>query len=213
MANTHGHRVFHGQILFEEDKLGVAEEILQGAGGKKAKILLPVDVVITEELLSGATFRVAGTDEIPEGWSAVDLGPQTVQLFKDTIVGSKTVIWNGPLGAYEFPPFNKGTEEVITLQKLNLSLAEGYCGCFTGSGYCRSLHLSTGSGAVLKFWGGTFPLEAQGKMRQYNITNTGGVFRGHEGPMVVANWKMYKTLSQACNSSAIFPKKSTMSAM
>lgn len=160
-----------GRSLFEEDKLGVAEEILQGAGGKKAKILLPVDVVITEELLSGATFRVAGTDEIPEGWSAVDLGPQTVQLFKDTIVGSKTVIWNGPLGAYEFPPFNKGTEEVAGA--IASSKAESIIG---GGDIVAALqdldiaekftHLSTGGGAVLKFWEGkTLPgLEAlQGK--------------------------------------------------
>ena len=160
-----------GRSLFEEDKLGVAEEILQGAGGKKAKILLPVDVVITEELLSGATFRVAGTDEIPEGWSAVDLGPQTVQLFKDTNVGSKTVIWNGPLGAYEFPPYNKGTEEVAGA--IASSKAESIIG---GGDIVAALqdldiaekftHLSTGGGAVLKFWEGkTLPgLEAlQGK--------------------------------------------------
>ncbi len=156
-----------GRSLYEEDKLGVAEEILQDSGSKKAKILFPLDVIITEELRSGATFRVAGTKEIPEGWSAVDLGPQTVQLFKDTIVASRTVIWNGPLGAYEFPPFNKGTEEVA--RAIAFSKAESIIG---GGDIVAALqdldiaekftHLSTGGGAVLKFWEGkTLPgLEA-----------------------------------------------------
>ena len=156
-----------GRSLYEEDKLGVAEEILQDSGSKKAKILFPLDVIITEELRSGATFRVAGTKEIPDGWSAVDLGPQTVQLFKDTIVASRTVIWNGPLGAYEFPPFNKGTEEVA--RAIAFSKAESIIG---GGDIVAALqdldiaekftHLSTGGGAVLKFWEGkTLPgLEA-----------------------------------------------------
>lgn len=148
-----------GNSLYEEDKLAVAEEILQGSESSRAKIIIPVDVTVTEELRAGAAFKVVKAEEIPEGWSAVDLGPETVKIFRNTIAASKTVIWNGPLGAYEFPPFNKGTEEVaeavaysgvqsiigggdIVAALQDLGLAEKFT------------HLSTGGGAVLKYWEG-----------------------------------------------------------
>lgn len=148
-----------GNSLYEEDKLAVAEEILQGSGSSRAKIIIPTDVTVTEELRAGAAFKVVKAEEIPEGWSAVDLGPETVKIFRNTIAASKTVIWNGPLGAYEFPPFNRGTQEVaeavansgaqsiigggdIVAALQDLGLAEKFT------------HLSTGGGAVLKYWEG-----------------------------------------------------------
>ena len=148
-----------GNSLYEEDKLAVAEEILQGSESSRAKIIIPVDVTVTEELRAGAAFKVVKAEEIPEGWSAVDLGPETVKIFRNTIAASKTVIWNGPLGAYEFPPFNRGTQEVaeavansgaqsiigggdIVAALQDLGLAEKFT------------HLSTGGGAVLKYWEG-----------------------------------------------------------
>ncbi len=148
-----------GSSLYEEDKLGVAEEILQETESKKVKILFPVDVVITEELRSGASFKVVKAGEIPEGWSAVDLGTDTVRLFKNAISASKTVIWNGPLGAYEFPPFNHGTEEIA--RAVAYSGAESIIGggdivaALQDLGLAEKFtHLSTGGGAVLKFWEG-----------------------------------------------------------
>lgn len=148
-----------GNSLYEEDKLAVAEEILQGSGSSRAKIIIPTDVTVTEELRAGAAFKVVKAEEFPEGWSAVDLGPETVKIFRNTIAASKTVIWNGPLGAYEFPPFNRGTQEVaeavansgaqsiigggdIVAALQDLGLAEKFT------------HLSTGGGAVLKYWEG-----------------------------------------------------------
>ncbi|NLX90635.1 MAG: phosphoglycerate kinase [Firmicutes bacterium] len=148
-----------GNSLYEEDKLAVAEEILQGADSSRAKIIIPVDVTVTEELRRGAPFKVVKAEEIPEGWSAVDLGPETIKIFKDAIAASKMVIWNGPLGAYEFPPFNRGTQEVaeavansgaqsiigggdIVAALQDLGLAEKFT------------HLSTGGGAVLEYWEG-----------------------------------------------------------
>lgn len=148
-----------GNSLYEEDKLAVAEEILQGSGSSRAKIIIPADVTVTEELRAGAAFKVVKAEEFPEGWSAVDLGPETVKIFRNTIAASKTVIWNGPLGAYEFPPFNRGTQEVaeavansgaqsiigggdIVAALQDLGLAEKFT------------HLSTGGGAVLKYWEG-----------------------------------------------------------
>lgn len=148
-----------GNSLYEEDKLAVAEEILQGSESSRAKIIIPVDVTVTEELRAGAAFKVVKAEEIPEGWSAVDLGPETVKIFRDTIAASKMVIWNGPLGAYEYPPFNRGTQEVaeavansgaqsiigggdIVAALQDLGLAEKFT------------HLSTGGGAVLEYWEG-----------------------------------------------------------
>ena len=161
MANTflRAQGFFMGSSLYEEDKLGVAEEILHESAGKKAKIIIPVDVIVAEELRAGAAFKAAGADQIPEGWSAVDLGPETIKLFKETIAASKTVIWNGPLGAYEFPPFNKGTEEIA------VAVAHADLQSIVGGGdivaALRDLglagkftHLSTGGGAVLKYWEG-----------------------------------------------------------
>ncbi|HHU77040.1 MAG TPA: phosphoglycerate kinase [Firmicutes bacterium] len=161
MANTflraQGHPL--GNSLFEEDKLGVARDILQESVDKKAKIILPVDVVVAEELRSSAPFKVTGVENIPQGWGAVDLGPGTVSLFREIIAASKTVIWNGPLGAYEFPPFNKGTEDVA--EAVAYSGAQSIIGGGDIVAALRDLglaekftHLSTGGGAVLKYWEG-----------------------------------------------------------
>ena len=148
-----------GSSLFEEDKLGVAEEILKESSQKNVEILLPVDVVITEELRTGAPNKVVGVQEIPDGWSAVDLGPKTVQLFKDKISASKLAVWNGPLGAYEFPPFNKGTSDIA-----GIIAGAGIESVIGGGDIVAAIqelgladkfsHLSTGGGATLEYWEG-----------------------------------------------------------
>ena len=148
-----------GDSLYEPDKIDVASGLLQDARGKRAEIMLPVDVVIVETLEAHAPSRVVGLKDIPEGWSAVDIGPETVKRFQDIIKGAKMVLWNGPLGAYEFPPFNRGTEQIAR------SLAEANAETIVGGGdivaaleklglASQMTHLSTGGGAVLDFWEG-----------------------------------------------------------
>jgi phosphoglycerate kinase len=100
-----------GSSFYEEDKVAVAGEILQAASGRGlAEIFLPVDLAVTEELRAQSPFKIVGAAEIPAGWSAVDIGPKTVELFQKVIGGARLVLWNGPLGAYEYPPFNLVTQ-------------------------------------------------------------------------------------------------------
>jgi len=148
-----------GSSLFEEDKLSIAKEILEESKQKKVELILPVDVVITEDLRADAPFKVVKVEDVPSGWSAVDLGPETVQLFKDRIKSSKAVIWNGPLGAYEFSPFNKGTLEIaseVAAAEIESVVGGGdIVAALQDLGYADKItHLSTGGGAALEYWEG-----------------------------------------------------------
>ncbi len=167
-----------GNSLYEPDKVHVASDLLQEARKKRAEIILPVDVVIVEKLEAGAPYRVTGVNDIPEGWSAVDIGPETVKRFQNIIKGAKMVLWNGPLGAYEFPPFNRGTEQIAR------ALAEADAETIVGGGDIvaaleklglanQMTHLSTGGGAVLDFWEGkSLPgLEAIAKAQNAKISH------------------------------------------
>lgn len=162
MANTflRARGLAPGDSFFEKDKVDVAADLLREAGDRgKAKIVLPLDVVIVQELRAQSPFKIVKVDEIPAGWSAVDIGPQTVELFKKTIAAARMILWNGPLGAYEFPPFNKGTEMVAR------AIAEASAESIVGGGDIvaaldqlglsrQMTHISTGGGAILEFWEG-----------------------------------------------------------
>lgn len=148
-----------GNSLSEDDKLDVARGILEEASHGKAKLLLPEDVFVVEELRRDSPHQVKGVGEIPAGWSAVDIGPQTLQNFKKVIAAANMVIWNGPLGAYEYPPFHWGTEMVAR------AVAESNAESIIGGGDIvaalekldlsgQVTHISTGGGAVLAFWQG-----------------------------------------------------------
>jgi len=161
MANTFlkAKGFFIGDSFCENDKLAEAEKILAEAGNSKAEIILPVDVVITKELRAESPYEIVKVEEIPAGWSAVDIGPETVIFFKKKISGAKMILWNGPLGAYEFAPFNKGTKLVAE------AMAEADAESLVGGGDIvaaleelgisdKITHISTGGGAVLDFWEG-----------------------------------------------------------
>jgi len=161
MANTFlkAKGCFPGNSLYEADKVEVAADLLRESRDRRAEIILPVDVVVVEKLEAHAPWQVVRVEEIPEGWGTVDIGPETVDLFRETIIGARMVLWNGPLGAYEFPPFNRGTEQVARL------LADADAETIVGGGDIvaaleklglsgKMTHLSTGGGAVLDFWEG-----------------------------------------------------------
>jgi len=93
-----------GKSLVEEDKVELAGKLLAELG---AKLMLPVDHVVVSEIAAGAANEVV--DRIPEGKIAVDIGPKTIAAFAQVIAGAKTVIWNGPMGIFEKPPFDNGT--------------------------------------------------------------------------------------------------------
>lgn len=98
-----------GNSLVEDDYLEEAKRLMDEAGDK---LLLPVDVVISEKMEEGAESRSVGVDEIPSGWMGLDIGGETVELFRERIAGAKTIFWNGPMGVFEIDAFAKGTEGV-----------------------------------------------------------------------------------------------------
>ena len=101
-----------GNSIFEEDKLELAEEILQRAKEKGVMIHLPVDAVIADEFKNDANTKLVDADEIPEGWQGLDVGPRSLEIFGRVIHASKTILWNGPMGVFEMERYAKGTKQI-----------------------------------------------------------------------------------------------------
>ncbi len=143
-----------GKTLVEEDKVELARKLLADLGGK---LLLPVDHVVVSEIAAGAANETV--DTIPEGKIAVDIGPKTVEAFAQVIAGAKTVIWNGPMGIFEKPPFDNGT--VALAKAVASSGAISVVGggdsekAIKAAGVADKIsHVSTGGGASLEFLAG-----------------------------------------------------------
>ncbi|MGG8496093.1 phosphoglycerate kinase [Tenacibaculum sp. TC6] len=98
-----------GSSLVEDDKLDLALEILAKAKANNTQIHLPVDAVIADTFANDANTQIVDTNEIPDGWMGLDVGPKTSELFAKVIADSKTILWNGPLGVFEMESFAKGT--------------------------------------------------------------------------------------------------------
>ena len=143
-----------GKSLVEEDKVTLAKELLARAGNK---LLLPRDHVVTPELKDGAESQVVS--KIPDGMMAVDIGPATVTDYQAVIAKAKTIIWNGPMGVFEKPPFDRGT--VALAKAVAASGAVSVVGggdsekAIKSAGVADKItHVSTGGGASLEFLAG-----------------------------------------------------------
>ncbi|MEN6535832.1 MAG: phosphoglycerate kinase [Bryobacteraceae bacterium] len=143
-----------GKSLVEADKVDLAKELLATAGGK---LLLPVDHVVAAELKEGAENEVVET--IPEGKMGLDIGPKTIAAYTVEINAAKTIIWNGPMGVFEKPPFDKGT--VALAKAVANSTAISVVGggdsekAIKSAGVADKIsHISTGGGASLEFLSG-----------------------------------------------------------
>ncbi|CAM1359731.1 phosphoglycerate kinase [Tenacibaculum xiamenense] len=101
-----------GNSLVEDDKLDLALEILEKAKQNNTQIHLPVDAVIADAFSNDANTQTVDTNEIPEGWMGLDVGPKTSEKFAEVLAASKTILWNGPLGVFEMDSFSKGTTEL-----------------------------------------------------------------------------------------------------
>jgi phosphoglycerate kinase len=101
-----------GNSICENDKTGLALEILEEARTKGVQVHLPVDVIAADDFSQDANTKVVPVDKIPEGWQGLDVGPETLKLFGEVLLGSKTILWNGPVGVFELPKFANGTIEV-----------------------------------------------------------------------------------------------------
>jgi phosphoglycerate kinase len=142
-----------GNSLVEEDKIDLAKEIMEKAGDK---LVLPIDSVIAKEFNNDAESKIVDND-IPDGYMALDIGPKSVDLFKDVLKDAKTVVWNGPMGVFEMSNFANGTLEIGkflgTLSDATTIVGGGdSTAAVQQLGVADSLtHISTGGGASLEY--------------------------------------------------------------
>ncbi|MBF0136093.1 MAG: phosphoglycerate kinase [Magnetococcales bacterium] len=101
-----------GNSLVEPEMLDIARSAMAKAKERNVKLLLPVDAVIAKEIASGTETKVVAVDAIPAGWMGLDIGPASIKEFSEALKRCKTIIWNGPMGVFETPPFDKGTVEL-----------------------------------------------------------------------------------------------------
>lgn len=147
-----------GTSLVEEDKLDLARSLEAKAKAKGVTLLLPTDVVIADGFSADANSKVVPIDQIPADWMGLDIGPSSIELFQQSLTHCKTVIWNGPMGVFEFDQFAKGTEAIAhTLARLTEQAA---CTIIGGGDSVAAVekvgvaekmsHISTGGGASLE---------------------------------------------------------------
>ncbi|AYK05771.1 phosphoglycerate kinase [Brevibacillus laterosporus] len=161
MANTfikaQGYNV--GASLCEEDKLDLARTLMEQAKERNVNLLMPVDVVVADKFAADANTQVVSIDAIPEGWMALDIGPKTVANYRDAIVPSKTVVWNGPMGVFEMDAFASGTIAVANAmeecQGTTIIGGGDSVAAVEKAGVADKMtHISTGGGASLEFMEG-----------------------------------------------------------
>ncbi len=144
-----------GDSKVEPDLIDHARELVAKAAQKKVKLYLPVDVVIAEKFDAQAETKIVPVQEIPEHWTALDIGPATTQLFTEVLQNAKTIIWNGPMGAFEMDAFSRGTFAMVS------SVANSYALTIVGGGdtdvavmkageLSKMSYISTGGGAFIE---------------------------------------------------------------
>ena len=149
-----------GRSLVEDDKLEAARHITAHAHERGVKLVLPVDHVVVEKLEAGAPSETMAVDSAAIGdRMGVDIGPETVKLFRGLVAGAKTVVWNGPMGVFEIPPFDEGTNALArAVADVNGTTIVGggdSVSAVSKAGVAdRITHISTGGGASLEYLGG-----------------------------------------------------------
>ena len=149
-----GHDV--GTSLCEEDKVDLANEMVQKAAAKGVKFLLPVDNRVGQAYDENTENMLVNSDDIPAGWMGLDIGPKTEELFANAIKGAGTVVWNGPMGVSEWKNFASGTNAVAkaVAESGAISIIGGgdSAAAVEKLGYADKMtHISTGGGASLEF--------------------------------------------------------------
>ena len=145
-----------GGSLLEADWMDYSKEMIAKAEAKGVKFLLPVDTVCGDSFSADAKSQTVKAGEIPDGWEGLDIGPETVKLYCAAVADAGTVIWNGPMGVFEFPAFAKGTEAMAeALSKTSAITVIGggdSAAAVEQLGYADKMsHISTGGGASLEF--------------------------------------------------------------
>lgn len=145
-----------GNSLLDEAGIDVAEKVFAQAKKKGIELLLPVDTVVADAFSNDANCKVAGLGEIEQGWEGLDIGPKTVELFCSAIKKSRMVVWNGPVGVFEFEKFGKGTRAIAELLANSPEITSIIGGGDTAAAVTqygladKMSHVSTGGGASLE---------------------------------------------------------------
>jgi phosphoglycerate kinase len=151
-----------GKSLVEDDKLELARKLRADAQSRGFPLLLPVDHVLGAEFKADAQTKAGPISETPEGWMGLDIGPKTIATYRNKIMSAKTIIWNGPMGVFEMPPFAEGTLAIA--RAVADATAAGATSIVGGGDSVAAVqqagvaskisHISTGGGASLEFLGG-----------------------------------------------------------
>lgn len=151
-----------GKSICEDDKLELARELLAKAKAKGVNVYLPVDAVNADAFDANANTDYSKIDQTPDGWMGLDIGPETVKLFRDVILKSKTILWNGPMGVFEMDKFAKGTSEIA--KAIAEATANGAFSLVGGGDSVAAVnknslahkisYVSTGGGAMLEYMEG-----------------------------------------------------------
>lgn len=161
MANTflraQGHET--AESLVEEERLATARELLDQGG---CKLVLPVDVVVADAFDAGARAKSVAVTEVSAGWRIMDIGPETTQTFRAALTDARLVVWNGPMGVFEFPQFASGTQAIaLMMSDLTRAGATTIIGGGDSAAAVEQMgladqisHISTGGGASLEFLAG-----------------------------------------------------------
>lgn len=151
-----------GKSLLEADKMELTKELEKKAKEKGVKLILPVDTVIADDFSNDAKTQTVKSGQIPDDWQGLDIGPESIKLFSEILKDSKTILWNGPMGVFEFPTFAKGTDAIANAV---VKATEGGAFSLIGGGDSASAinnlgygdkvsYVSTGGGALLEYMEG-----------------------------------------------------------
>jgi phosphoglycerate kinase len=151
-----------GNSLLEADKVDLCKDLLKKAEDKGVKLILPLDTVIADDFNNDANRKTVEAGSIPDEWMGLDIGPDTIKLFSEVIENSKAILWNGPMGVFEFPNFANGTIQIAeavvkATEKGGFSLIGGgdSASAINNLGYGDKVsHVATGGGALLEYMEG-----------------------------------------------------------
>jgi phosphoglycerate kinase len=151
-----------GKSIVDDDFLSMCKELLESSRSGPSRLLLPVDCIVATEIDESSPTREVSSADIPEDWMGVDIGPKSIELFKESLVGAGTIFWNGPMGVFEKPRFAEGTKEIA--RAVADATSKGAVSIVGGGDSVAAInlmgiadkytHISTGGGASLEFMEG-----------------------------------------------------------
>ncbi|NMA35033.1 MAG: triose-phosphate isomerase [Clostridiaceae bacterium] len=180
-----------GDSICEDDKLDLARSLMEKAEKKGVQLMLPIGSIVGKEFKPDTEYKYVPSDDMPDGWMGMDIGSQTIEYFSKEIKKAKTIVWNGPMGVFEFENFANGTREIAkaVAESGAISIVGGgdSAAAIEQLGFAdRITHISTGGGASLEFLEGKV-LPGIAVLMDKNPRKK----------IIAGNWKMNKTAKEA----------------